>query len=198
MSMDRPFSQACENNKAVILDVLQRYFADTDYVLEIGSGTGQHAVYFAEHLPHLYWQPADQQEYIEGINSWLDWAQRDNILPPQVLDVNQPWPVATTPAIFSANTVHIMSWQEVERFFTGINHVLETGGIFCLYGPFNYEGKFTSESNANFEQWLKSRNPLSGIRDFEAVHSLAKEAGLSLLDDIAMPANNRCLVWQKQ
>ncbi|MCP3906690.1 MAG: DUF938 domain-containing protein [Oceanicoccus sp.] len=196
--MDLPFSQACENNKAVILEVLQRYFADVDYVLEVGSGTGQHAVFFAEHLPHLYWQAADQQDYLEGINRWLDWAERDNLLPPLPLDVNQEWPVSTAPAIFSANTVHIMSWQEVERFFSGINKVLEVGGIFCLYGPFNYDGKFTSESNANFEQLLKNRNPLSGIRDFEAVQGLAEQAGLVLLDDLAMPANNRCLVWKKQ
>lgn len=195
--MDRPFSQACENNKTVILEVLQHYFAGVDYVLEVGSGTGQHAVFFAEHLPHIYWQPTDQQDYIACINSWLDWAKLDNILPPQILDVNQQWPVSTTPAIFSANTVHIMSWQEVEGFFTGIKNVLETDGIFCLYGSFNYNGKFTSESNANFEKWLKSRDPLSGIRDYEAVNRLAEQAGLSLLDDVAMPANNRCLVWKK-
>ncbi len=195
--MDRPFSQACENNKAVILEVLQQYFAAVDFVLEVGSGTGQHAVYFAEHLPHLQWQTADQQDYIEGIQSWLEWAKLDNALPPKLLNVNQAWPINATPAIFSANTLHIMSWQEVERFFAGINKVLEPEGILCLYGPFNYNGAFTSESNANFEKWLKSRNPLSGIRDFEAVHSLAVEAGLSLLDDIAMPANNRCLVWKK-
>lgn len=195
--MDRPFSQACENNKTVILKVLQHYFAGVDYVLEVGSGTGQHAVFFAEHLPHIYWQPTDQQDYIACINSWLDWVKLDNILPPQILDVNQQWPVSTTPAIFSANTVHIMSWQEVEGFFAGIKNVLETDGIFCLYGPFNYNGKFTSESNANFEKWLKSRDPLSGIRDYEAVNRLAEQAGLSLLDDIAMPANNRCLVWKK-
>lgn len=195
--MDRPFSQACENNKTVILKVLQHYFAGVDYVLEVGSGTGQHAVFFAEHLPHIYWQPTDQKDYIACINSWLDWAKLDNILPPQILDVNQQWPVSTTPAIFSANTVHIMSWQEVEGFFAGIKDVLETDGIFCLYGPFNYNGKFTSESNANFEKWLKSRDPLSGIRDYEAVNRLAEQAGLSLLDDIAMPANNRCLVWKK-
>ncbi len=196
--MDRPFSQACENNKTVILEVLQRYFAEVNYVLEVGSGTGQHAVYFGEHLPHLQWQTADQQEYIEGINSWLNWAKLDNVLVPKILDVNQLWPISSTPGVFSANTLHIMSWQEVEHFFTGINKVLEAGGTLIVYGPFNYNGQFTSESNAKFELWLKSRNPLSGIRDFEAVNSLAMQAGLSLLDDIAMPANNRCLVWKKQ
>ncbi len=195
--MDRPFSQACENNKSPILTILRQYLLAVDYVLEVGSGTGQHAVYFAEQLPHLNWQPADQHQYIAGIQSWLDWAQRDNILPPLVLDVSQPWPIDSTPAIFSANTVHIMSWAEVEKFFTGVKQVLASQGIFCLYGPFNYEGNYSSDSNANFDQWLKARNPHSGIRDFEAVNRLAIEAGLFLLADHAMPANNRCLVWRK-
>lgn len=195
--MDRPFSQACENNKAAILDVLQRCFADMDYVLEIGSGTGQHAVFFAEQLKHLQWQPVDQQEYIEGINRWLNWAALDNILPPKVLDITQPWPVQSTSAIFSANTLHIMSWQQVEGFFASVGTVLQPEGVCCIYGPFNYNGEFSSASNANFDRWLKQRDPLSGIRDFDAVNSLAAQAGLELQDDSAMPANNRCLVWKK-
>lgn len=195
--MERPFSQACENNKDAILSVLQRHFRTIEYVLEVGSGTGQHAVYFAEQLPHLTWQTADQTEYHEGIKAWLNWAQRDNLKPPLALDVNQPWPVQSTPAIFSANTVHIMSWTEVEKLFQVIRQVLEPAGIVCLYGPFNYEGRYTSESNAGFDQWLKHRDPLSGIRDFEAVNSLAADAGLTLLEDNVMPANNRCLVWKK-
>ncbi len=196
--MERPFSQACENNKDAILSVIQRHFQSIDYVLEVGSGTGQHAVYFAEQLPHLTWQTADQREYHDGIKAWLDWAQRDNLKSPLELDVNQPWPVPSTPAIFSANTVHIMSWPEVENFFQAIRLVLEPDGIFCLYGPFNYRGEYTSESNAGFDQWLKRRDLLSGIRDFEAVNSLAADAGLTLLEDNAMPANNRCLVWKKE
>lgn len=196
--MERPFSQACENNKSPILSILHQYLSAVDLVLEVGSGTGQHAVYFAENLPHLRWQPADQQQYIDGIQSWLDWAQRDNILPPLVLDVNKPWPIDSVPAIFSANTVHIMSWAAVENFFRGVRQVLASDGIFCLYGPFNYGGDYSSDSNASFDQWLKARDPLSGIRDFEAVNDLAVDAGLSLLADHAMPANNRCLVWQKK
>ncbi len=195
--MDRPFSQACENNKTPILDILRKHFAQVNYVLEVGSGTGQHAVHFAEQLSHLRWQPADQEDYIAGIECWLQWAALDNILPPLILDVNQPWPIETTPAIFSANTVHIMSWSEVEKLFLSIKHVLAPQGVFCLYGPFNYGGHYTSDSNANFDRWLKARDPLSGIRDFEAVNSFASAAGLSLLADHTMPANNRCLVWQK-
>ena len=195
--MDRPFSQACENNKVPILEVLSEHFSAVNSVLEIGSGTGQHAAFFAEQLPHLQWQPTDQQHYISGIEAWRDFSQLDNLLPPLVLDVNQPWPIETITAIFSANTVHIMSWPEVERLFAGIKAVLASGGVLCLYGPFNYGGEYTSESNARFDQWLKARDPLSGIRDFEAVNGLAQANGLSLLKDYAMPANNRCLVWSR-
>ncbi|MFA7554884.1 MAG: DUF938 domain-containing protein [Spongiibacteraceae bacterium] len=195
--MQRPFSQACENNKTAILAVLKNHFMQIDSVLEVGSGTGQHAVFFAQQLPHLQWQPADQAEYLDGIKAWHSWAKLPNLQVPLTLNVNLPWPVSATPAIFSANTVHIMSWAEVEKFFAAINNVLMPGGVFCLYGPFNYAGEYTSASNANFDQWLKSRNPLSGIRDFEAIHNLALQSGLSLLEDYAMPANNRCLVWAK-
>jgi cyclopropane fatty-acyl-phospholipid synthase-like methyltransferase len=196
--MQRPFSQACENNKTAILAVIKPLFASVDKVLEVGSGTGQHAVYFAEQLPHLLWQPADQQDYIAGIESWLKCAALPNTLPPLVLDVNQPWPITSVPAIFSANTVHIMSWVEVEQFFAGLASVLQVGGVFCLYGPFNYQGRYTSDSNARFDQWLQQRDRLSGIRDFEAIEKLAQQAGLTWLADHPMPANNRCLVWQKQ
>lgn len=195
--MQRPFSQACENNKNAILAVIKPLFEHLDMVLEVGSGTGQHAVYFAGQLPHLQWQPADQQEYLAGIQSWLEFAKLPNILPPLPLDVNQPWPITSAPAIFSANTVHIMSWVEVEKFFAGLASVLQAGGVFCLYGPFNYQGRYTSDSNARFDQWLLQRDPLSAIRDFEAIDQLAQQAGLTLLADHAMPANNRCLVWKK-
>jgi cyclopropane fatty-acyl-phospholipid synthase-like methyltransferase len=196
--MDCPFSQACENNKAPILAVLHKHFSSVKGVLEVGSGTGQHAVYFAENLPHLEWQAADQQIYLAGILAWVKWASLDNLPLPLALDVNQPWPVTKTSAIFSANTLHIMSWKEVERFFTAINTVLESQGVLCIYGPFNYDGKYSSESNARFDRLLKERDTLSGIRDFEAVNDLAFGAGLSLEVDYPMPANNRCLVWTKQ
>lgn len=193
-----PFSQACENNKGPILDVLRGAFADVDYVLEIGSGTGQHAVHFAEQLPHLCWQCSDQAEYLPGVRSWLQWAQLANTPEPLTLDVMQPWPVSRTPAIFSANTLHIMSWEAVQAFFSGMGAVLTESATVCIYGPFNYDGRYTSDSNANFDQWLKQRDPASGIRDFAAVNQLAAAIGLQLLEDVAMPANNRCLVWRRQ
>ena len=194
----KPFAESSEQNKAPIFDVLKRYFNNVGSVLEIGSGTGQHAVFFAEQFPHLNWIVSDRVEYHAGIALWLEEAALNNTQGPLMLDVNQSnWPVNQIDAVFSANTVHIMSWPSVENMVAGIGRILNKEGIFCLYGPFNYDGKFTSESNARFEQWLKQRDPASGIRDFEALQSLAEKAGLTLIDDIEMPANNRILVWKK-
>ncbi len=196
--MERPFSQACENNKAAILNVIKPLLKHSGKVLEIGSGTGQHAVYFAEEMPQLFWQTSDCRENIAGINHWLDWAGLENIGRPVELDVNNRWSVATVPALFSANTLHIMSWQEVERFFLQLAAVVADNGLVCVYGPFNYGGQYTSESNASFDRWLKTQNPCSAIRDFERVDALANEAGLVLETDYSMPANNRLLHWQKR
>jgi len=194
----RPFSEACEQNKDPILAVLRTVFAARKRVLEIGSGTGQHAVYFAHHLPHLIWQTSDLTENHDGIRSWINEAGLVNVLPPLALDAaSAHWPVDSVDAIFSANAIHIMSWGHVIKMFAGIGRILETGGSLCLYGPFNYGGKFTSASNAQFDAWLKKRDPLSGVRDFEDVHALAHAQGLELVKDYAMPANNRTLVWER-
>jgi cyclopropane fatty-acyl-phospholipid synthase-like methyltransferase len=195
---DKPFSESCVQNREPILAVLREAFADRNTVLEVGSGTGQHAVYFGAALPHLRWQTADVPIHHPGIRLWLDEAALPNVLPPIALDVNQTaWRSGRYDAVFSANTLHIMSWPEVELFFAGIGEVLAPGGVLAIYGPFNYRGAFTSESNARFDAWLKSRDPASGIRDFEAIEALARTQGLTLLQDIAMPANNRTVVWQK-
>ena len=194
----KPFSEACEQNKQPILAVLQRYLEDVRTVLEIGSGTGQHAVFFAAQFPHLQWLTTEVNELHSGIRAWLDEAGLSNTVGPLSLNVNQSiWPVNEIDAVFSANTVHIMDWSSVENMFVGIGRVLRRGGVFCLYGPFNYEGNYTSDSNARFDQWLKQRDPASGIRDFQALNSLAQQHGLALLADHAMPVNNRTLVWQK-
>ncbi|MBT9541116.1 DUF938 domain-containing protein [Thiobacillus sp.] len=196
--IDKPYSESCEQNREPILAVLRVAFADRHRVLEIGSGTGQHAVYFAAELPHLVWQTADVRAHHPGIHAWLNEAALPNVLPPLELDVNQrPWPSGSYDAVFSANTLHIMGWPEVERFFAGVGALLEPGGVQVVYGPFNYNGQFTSESNARFDVWLKARDPASGVRDFEAVDALARAQGLVLQHDIAMPANNRSLVWQR-
>lgn len=194
----KPYSEACEQNKEPILAVLKEVFGATRKVLEIGSGTGQHAVYFARHLPHLIWQTSDLAEHHAGIRLWLREAGLDNLLEPLKIDVaDASWPVTQVDAIFSANAIHIMSWEHVVKMFEGIGKVLEPRGLVCLYGPFNYGGDYTSASNARFDAWLKARDPRSGIRNFEDVDALAQVQGLNLLRDVSMPANNRTLVWGK-
>ncbi|MGD8615070.1 MAG: DUF938 domain-containing protein, partial [Gammaproteobacteria bacterium] len=183
-----------------ILGVLRVELAGRSRLLEIGSGTGQHAVYFAGEFPGLVWQTSDRRDMHAGIEAWLKDAPLPNVLAPLPLDVCVDlWPEAGSyDSVFSANTVHIMAWREVECFIRGVGRVLQAGGVFCLYGPFNYHGVYTSESNARFDAWLKSRDPLSGVRDFEAMDELAREAGLVLQRDHPMPANNRTLVWSKR
>lgn len=196
MALERPFAESCERNKAPILAVLREVFARPGRVLEIGSGTGQHAVHFAGALPHLVWQTSDLPANHPGIRAWQEAAGLPNLLPPLSLDVNEPWPPMQYDYVFSANTLHIMGWPEVVQFFAAAGKLLKPGGRLAVYGPFNYGGKFTSESNARFDEWLKSRDPKSGIRHFEEVDRLAHEAGLALLADHAMPANNRTLIWE--
>jgi len=196
--MSKPFSESSEQNKHVILNVLRDVFVQPGKVLEVGSGTGQHAVFFAEALSHLQWQPSDCEENLSGIQAWLDDEPQDNVLPLQALDVEQSvWPVKDAQYIFSANTVHIMSWTAVQAFFTGLAETLNSEGVFALYGPFNYNGQYSSDSNARFDQWLKQRDPLSGIRDFDDLNRLAKQAGMEFVNDYKMPVNNRILVWKK-
>jgi len=197
--MQKPFSQSCENNKLPILAVLRRHLEATRHVLEIGSGTGQHAVFFAAQLPHLVWQPSDEIVNLPGIRQWVREADLPNLREPLELDVQTgPWPVDATDAVFSANTTHIMSWPAVQDFIRGVGDRLSSGGVFCLYGPFNYGGAYTSESNARFDEWLRQRDPQSAIRHFEEVDKLATQAGLHLIEDNQMPANNRLLVWRKR
>ncbi|CAH1906393.1 conserved hypothetical protein [Candidatus Nitrotoga sp. HW29] len=194
----KPYSESCEQNQAPILEVLQEIIINQKHVLEIASGTGQHAVYFGRALPHLIWQTSELAQNHAGILAWLNESRLPNVLPPVIIDVNDDqWPIEIVDTVFNANTVHIISWTEVERMFAGIARVLNADGILCLYGPFNYEGKFTSESNARFDTWLKSRNKSSGVRDFEAINRLAEMYGFFLLRDVTMPSNNRTLVWQR-
>ena len=194
--MEKPNAPACEKNREPILEVLREYFADRRQVLEIGSGTGQHAIYFAEHLPQLIWQTSDCPENLPGITAWLTEAALPNTPAPLVFNVLEPWPEQRVDAIFSANTLHIMPWSAVERFFARLPEILADQAKVTIYGPFNYAGQFTSESNAGFDRWLKEKAAHQGIRDFEKVNELAAQAGLHLLEDRAMPSNNRCLVWQ--
>lgn len=193
----KPDAPACARNRDPILEVLRPALANAHSVLEIGSGTGQHAIYFAAALPHLLWQTSDCPAHLPGIQSWLDETALDNTLPPLALDVTGVWPSQRYDAIFSANTLHIMHWPSVVQMFAPLPQVLNANGQLIIYGPFNYGDQYTSESNRQFDQWLKSRDAGSSIRDFEAVDLLAQAAGLQLTADHEMPANNRCLVWQR-
>jgi hypothetical protein len=191
-----PFSPAAENNRQPIGDLLQRLLADCRSVLEIGAGTGQHAVAFAARFPWLSWQPSEHPDALAMLQPRCAAAALPNLRPPVALDIaTQPWAVDWPDAAYTANTLHIVSKATVEDFFTGCGLMGSSGSRLLVYGPFNYAGKYTAESNARFDQWLKARDPASAIRDFEWVNALADRAGYSLLEDNAMPANNRLLCW---
>ncbi len=205
MSQQR-WSEACERNRDPILAVLRLHLQGRQRVLEIGSGTGQHAEYFAAQLPHLLWQASDHPDYLPGIAERLAEAGLANAPPPWPLQavlapVPGLAPLPETPlgfdAVFSANTLHIMSWPHVQAFFAGLPAVMADDALLCVYGPFNYNGNYSSDSNRHFDGWLKARDPASGIRDAEAVDALAAAQGLRLVDDVAMPANNRLRVWRR-
>ncbi len=196
--MDKPFSPACERNREPILAVLREHFADRQHVLEIGSGTGQHAVHFAAALPHLRWQASDLPARLPGIQAWLSEAALPNTPAPLAIDINQLLPAGNHDAVFSANTLHIMSWPAVERFFAALPAISAPDAVLVIYGPFKYQRQFTSPSNEHFDHSLRKEDPLRGIRDFEAVDALARQAGFMLVEDRAMPANNQCIVWSRQ
>ncbi len=195
----KPFSESSEQNKRVILEAIDPLLTDCRQVLEVASGTGQHAVYFAEQMPQLIWQPSDLEMCLPGIQQWIADSELQNILPPFKLDVacSEDWPEQDYDAIYSANSFHIMSADGVEAFFEHVAGHVKQRGLITVYGPFNYDGAFTSDSNARFDQWLKQRDAASGIKDFEWCNQLAEQAGFTLLHDIEMPHNNRTLCWQK-
>ena len=193
-----PFSQACENNKWPILHILRRIFTDPALILEIGSGTGQHAEFFPQELPHLQWQPTDRPGEHEICKPRLDQAQLANTNEPRALDVlSTPWSVSHADGVFSANTLHIMGWAGVDALFAGVAELLATGHHFCVYGPFNQQGRFTSESNARFHEQLKGRDPAMGLRDVDDLRTLGAHVALELVEQCPMPANNQLLVWER-
>jgi cyclopropane fatty-acyl-phospholipid synthase-like methyltransferase len=198
MTSTKQSSDACDRNKDPILAVLRAHFSDRERVLEIGSGTGQHAAYFAAQLPTSIWQASDRAENLPSVRAWLDDAGSPNTPAPMEFDVTQTWPRERYDAIFSANTLHIMSWPEVQTLFRNLPSIATLDAKLAIYGPFNYSGQYTSDSNAGFDKSLKSRGAHMGIRDFEAVNALARDAGFALIDDVPMPANNHLLIWQRQ
>jgi cyclopropane fatty-acyl-phospholipid synthase-like methyltransferase len=196
--MNKPYSAACERNSGPILQAITPLLTSSHSLLEIGSGTGQHAVTFARQLAHLQWQTSDRAEYHPGILAWLDEAALPNVLPPLELNIGKsPWPQKQFDAVFTANTCHIMAWEEVQLMFAGVANMLNNGGLFLIYGPFNYAGQFTSESNQQFDASLRQQAVHMGIRDIEKIIKLANQHGMQLQQDIAMPANNRLLVLMK-
>jgi hypothetical protein len=194
----KPYSDACEENKGPLLDVIAPRLREARRVLEIGSGTGQHAVCFAAAMPQLIWQTSDIAPHLAGIRCWLDEAPLSNLPPPIALDVTADWPEGPYDAVFSANTAHIMGLTEVEAMFDGVGRVLAAGGLFALYGPFQYAGRHTSESNARFDGWLRAGDPRMGVRDLDTLVGYGARAGLILEEDIPMPVNNRTLIWRRE
>ena len=195
-----PFSDACERNKGPILEHLLPVLTRPARVVEIGAGTGQHAVHFARAMPHLQWQPTDRAEYLAGLGARVARDGPPNLAMPLELDVTWPrWPVTAADVVYSANTLHIMSWAEVEALMAGAGRLLgaRAEGWLILYGPFRYGGRYTSDSNAAFDGMLRDRDPLSGIRELEAVDALARAAGLQLHADQRLPANNQLLFWRR-
>jgi len=194
-----PFSAACERNKDPILGVLRIRLAGRSQVLEIGSGTGQHAAYFARALDHLIWHPTEQLAYLADLAERVKLEGSHNLRAPTLLDVRQAvWPVRSVDAVFTANTLHIMSWAEVTALFRGVGNVLAPGGVLCIYGPFRYAGRYTSDSNQEFDRMLQERDPQSGLRDIQAITALAGQYGLRLDTDHDLPANNRLLILTKE
>ncbi len=194
----RQFSEACERNKGPILDAIKPYLQHSNEVLEIGSGTGQHAVWFAEAMPHLTWHTTDLRENHPSIIAWVETSELPNLRKPRTLDVGQSvWPVNQVDAIFTANTCHIMPWERVRDMFQGANRVLKPGGHLLIYGPFKVNGEYTSESNKEFDASLKQRDPESGLRDYDDMNRAARHNGFSLIQRHEMPANNMLLAYQK-
>ena len=195
--MNRPYSESCDQNQGAILQVLKQFVKGKKRVLEIGSGTGQHAVYFGQQFEWLNWQTSDLEENHSGISAWIEYSQLTNVIHPVALDVAGTWPAAQYDVIFSANTLHIMSATDVMQLFTRLPACMGEQALFIVYGPFNYQGEYTSASNRHFDQWLKQRDPHSGIKNFDWLQDIARTSGLECSHDFIMPANNRILVWQR-
>lgn len=197
--IELPNSPAADRNKAAILEKLKDLLNGSERVFEIGSGTGQHAIHFAQAFPNLNWQTSELPSRLFVTLAVLNTVKLNNIQAPYALDVrSEEWPAINTDVVYTANTVHIMPWQAVEKMLHGVANILQANGLFIIYGPFKYEGAFTSESNKMFDASLKDFDPLQGIRDFEYVDRLSSELGLVLKHDFEMPANNRLVVFEKK
>jgi len=195
---DRPYAEYAARNAAPILEILQQELRGASRVLEIGSGTGQHAVAFAAAMDHLHWQTSDLDENHTGIRAWIDGAKIDNVAPPVSMDVRDASIEAGAyDAVFSSNTAHIMGIDAVEKMFSLVGKGLRGGGVFCLYGPFRQDGEFNTQSNADFDTNLRGRDPVMGIRDIETLDDFAAASGLERVRLYAVPSNNNVAVWTR-
>jgi len=195
---DRPYAESTARNAAPILEVLKRELRDSQRVLEIGSGTGQHAVAFAAVLDHLHWQTSDLDEHHAGINAWIGASQIENVSAPLSIDVRTAdVAVDGYDAAYSSNTAHIMGIDAVEKMYSLVGNALRVGGVFCLYGPFRRNGQFNTQSNADFDTNLRGRDPAMGIRDLEALDEFAAVNSLRRRRLYAVPSNNYVAVWRK-
>jgi len=196
--MPLTYSDACERNRQPILEALATILPPVGTILEIGSGTGQHVVFFAPRFPDLTWQPSEREAQLQPLKARLHAEGSGNIRPAVELDVLGSWPKETFEGAYSANTAHIMNWPAVKAMFAGVSACLVGGGAFCLYGPFNRHGRFTSASNEVFDRQLRARDAAMGIRDVADLASLALRHHMVLEQELALPANNQILVFRKQ
>lgn len=199
ITMAKGFAPAAERNRQPILEVLQRVLPPAGLVLEVASGTGQHAIFFSEHLPSLRWQPTDaSSEAVQSIGAWVDETARENILAPLDLDVRSPqWPIAKADALVCINMIHISPWETTDALFRGASELLTGGSHLITYGPYRLHGAHTAPSNAAFDESLRSRNARWGIRDIDELAELGSRTGFTLQERVDMPANNMTLVWTR-
>ena len=197
---EKPFSPACERNQKVILENEQKWLRPTDkHILEIGSGTGQHAVYFGQNLPHITWQTSDVMDNHAGIDMWLAESAAENVKSPLTYEIGRhKFPTVNADVVFSANTLHIISEDLVKQLIVDLGESLKPACRVMFYGPFKYRGEFTSQSNAEFDLWLQDVDPLRGVRDFESIHDLMRQQNFVMITDVTMPANNQLLLFEKQ
>lgn len=195
----KAYSETAEENKTRVFPVIEPYLKGVRVALEIASGTGQQVLYFAKMTPKIEWQPTDLAANIPGIHQWVDDAELHNVIAPQVLDVASiEWPVEVVEFAYTSNSLHIMSWQHVVALFSRLGELMPAEAYFCVYGPFSFAGKHVSDSNVRFDAYLKQQHPLSGVRDTDALKSLAESHGFLLQDTVEMPHNNHILIWQKR
>ncbi len=196
MKKDYP---ATGRNRDPILKQLRRVLPKKGLILEIASGTGQHAAYFASKLKKVRWQPTDfEEEMLASIRAWREDVGASNLLEPLVLDVTKPWPISRAEAIFNANMIHISPWECTEALLRGSRRALSGGGLLCMYGPFKLGGHHTAPSNESFDESLRARNPLWGVRDLDDVRALAGKYALEHIETVQMPANNVFVIFRRK